>query len=133
MATGDTPVKSSDDLAQDRTDMAEMRTILAADRTLMAWTRTSVSMISFGFTLFKFFQYFREAEHLHQFRLHGPRNIAMLLIGVGVIALGAAAVQHVQFLQKLGVAPKRSVRSLSFIIAVFVALIGVIAFLNITR
>lgn len=34
-------------------DMGEMRTIMAADRTLMAWLRTSLSMLSFGFTIYK--------------------------------------------------------------------------------
>ena len=27
----------------------------------MAWIRTSLSMISFGFTIYKFFQYLRES------------------------------------------------------------------------
>jgi putative membrane protein len=34
--------------------MGETRTIMAADRTLMAWIRTSLSMLSFGFTIYKF-------------------------------------------------------------------------------
>ena len=29
---------------------------MAADRTLMAWIRTTLSMISFGFTIYKFLQ-----------------------------------------------------------------------------
>lgn len=37
-------------------DLGETRTILAADRTLMAWIRTSLSMLSFGFTIYKFLQ-----------------------------------------------------------------------------
>jgi inner membrane protein YidH len=36
------------------------RTIQAHDRTLMAWVRTATSLISFGFTIYKFFQYLRE-------------------------------------------------------------------------
>ena len=38
------------------TDLAFERTVLAHERTLMAWVRTAVSMISFGFTIYKFFQ-----------------------------------------------------------------------------
>ena len=34
-------------------DLGELRTIMAADRTLMAWVRTSLSMLSFGFTIYK--------------------------------------------------------------------------------
>jgi len=39
-----------------------MNTLMAADRTLMAWTRTSLSMLSFGFTIFKILQAFQDAE-----------------------------------------------------------------------
>ena len=38
------------------TDLAFERTMLAHERTLMAWIRTATSMISFGFTIYKFFQ-----------------------------------------------------------------------------
>jgi putative membrane protein len=46
----------------DATQLAVERTTLAHERTLMAWVRTSVSLISFGFTIYKFFQYLRESE-----------------------------------------------------------------------
>ncbi len=35
------------------TKLAIQRTVMAADRTLMAWIRTALSMISFGFTIYK--------------------------------------------------------------------------------
>ncbi len=43
-------------------DMARLRTSMASDRTLMAWVRTALSMISFGFTIYKFFQYLYESR-----------------------------------------------------------------------
>ncbi len=46
----------------DSTALAVERTRLAHERTLMAWVRTSVSLISFGFTIYKFFEYLRESE-----------------------------------------------------------------------
>ena len=39
------------------TRLAAERTRLASERTLMAWIRTSTSLIAFGFTIFKFFQW----------------------------------------------------------------------------
>ena len=42
-------LKLNDILALDRNK-------LAAERTLMAWIRTALSMISFGFTIYKFLQ-----------------------------------------------------------------------------
>ena len=44
-------------LAEERTNFALERTRIASERTLMAWIRTSISMIGFGFTIVKFFQY----------------------------------------------------------------------------
>ena len=51
--------KSSNDLAVERTDLAAERTMMAADRTLMAWIRTSLSLMSFGFTIYKLLQGFQ--------------------------------------------------------------------------
>jgi uncharacterized membrane protein YidH (DUF202 family) len=39
------------------TELAVERTWLAHERTLMAWVRTATFMISFGFTIYKFFQF----------------------------------------------------------------------------
>jgi len=44
------------------TKLAIERTRLAHERTLMAWVRTATSLISFGFTVYKFFQYLRESQ-----------------------------------------------------------------------
>ena len=44
------------------TRLAVDRTRLAYERTLMAWTRTATSLISFGFTIYKFFEYLREGS-----------------------------------------------------------------------
>ena len=38
------------------TRLAVTRTRLAHERTLMAWVRTAASLISFGFTIYKFFE-----------------------------------------------------------------------------
>jgi putative membrane protein len=48
--------------ALDQMSLALDRTFLAHERTLMAWVRTAASLITFGFTLFKFFQYLKEHE-----------------------------------------------------------------------
>jgi uncharacterized membrane protein YidH (DUF202 family) len=39
------------------TRLAIDRTRLAYERTMMAWIRTAASLISFGFTIYKFFQF----------------------------------------------------------------------------
>ena len=70
------------------------RTRLAHERTLMAWVRTSASLISFGFTIYKFFQYLRDQNEVNQDRLLGPREFAMSLVIIGLTALVFATIQH---------------------------------------
>jgi len=50
--------RSANALALERTSLATDRTLMAADRSLMAWIRTALSMISFGFTIYKLLQGF---------------------------------------------------------------------------
>jgi putative membrane protein len=116
-------------LAEQRTDLALHRTIIAAERTLMAWVRTALSMIGFGFTIYKFFQYLpQEIATGNIRRPQAPRNLGMTLIALGTLALVAAAWQHRLFLNEIGMSQKRHIWSISFVVAIFVVLIGVIAF-----
>lgn len=108
-----------------RVEYALDRTIMAAERTLMAWVRTSLSMISFGFGLFKFFQYLHQSEHLRN-SLHGPRNLGLSLIALGGLLLAVASWQHVRTLEALK--PGSARKSLALYAAVGLALIGVVAF-----
>ena len=83
------------DLADDRTKLAVARTIAALDRTLMAWIRTATSLISFGFTIYKFFQALREQEGASQVHhLMGPRGVGMVMIGLGVGSLIWALIDY---------------------------------------
>jgi putative membrane protein len=116
-------------LAEERTDLALHRTIIASERTLMAWIRTALSMIGFGFTIYKFFQYLpAELAAGNVRRPQAPRNLALTLIALGTLALMAATLQHRLSLNELGASKKRHVWSISFVVAIFVILIGVLAF-----
>jgi putative membrane protein len=130
MATGEETKKDRGTiLAEERTDLAVHRTIIAAERTLMAWIRTALSMIGFGFTIYNFFQYLpQELAAGNIRRPQAPRNLAMVLIALGTLALMAAAWQHRRFLNEIGVSQKRHIWSISFVVAIFVVLIGAIAF-----
>ena len=130
MSLGETEPKDRGTvLAEERTDLALHRTIIAAERTLMAWIRTSLSMIGFGFSIYKFFQYLPEdlaAGNIK--RPQAPRNLGLSLIALGTLALVAAAWQHRSFLNEMGARKKRHVWSISFMVAIFVILIGIVAF-----
>jgi putative membrane protein len=82
-------------LGDKRTGMALKRTLLALDRTLMAWVRTGTSLISFGFTIYKFFQYLREDQPVKESgHLLDPRDVALILIALGIGALVLATIQY---------------------------------------
>src|SRR5215813_8132824 len=82
-------------MASDTTQsLAVERTLLAHERTLMAWVRTSTSLISFGFTIYKFFAYLVEAEGLQRRRGLGPREFAMGMISIGVLTLVLAVIHE---------------------------------------
>jgi putative membrane protein len=115
-------------LAKERTDLALRRSLMAGERTLMAWIRTALSMIGFGFSIYKFFQYLPEEIAAGKIqRPYAPRNLGLSLIALGTLALAAAAWQHRNFLKEIG-APQRLHRSISFVVAIFVILIGLITF-----
>jgi putative membrane protein len=83
------------DLAEDRTKLAVTRTVVALERTLMAWIRTSTSLITFGFSLAKFFQGLEDTGRpVAAGRLLGPRGVGLVMIGLGVGALALAALEH---------------------------------------
>jgi putative membrane protein len=123
------PKKTSDELAQERTDLALQRTVAAAERTLMAWIRTALSMISFGFTIYKFFQYLRESGDIVA-RGRGPRNLGLTLVALGTAALFVATLQHRQYLRRLGVPARQITYSLVFLVALLLALLGLLVFVS---
>lgn len=73
------------------TKLAIERTSLAYERTLMAWIRTAVSLITFGFTVYKIFQ-FEERAGIQQ--IIGPREFAMIMITIGLASLIMATIQN---------------------------------------
>jgi uncharacterized membrane protein YidH (DUF202 family) len=116
-------------LAEKRTELAIQRTNMAADRSLMAWIRTSLSMIGFGFSIYKFFQYLPEELASGNIRRpQAPRNLGLTLIALGTLALVAATWQHWKFLKSVRSGQARHLWSFSFVVAILVILIGLITF-----
>jgi putative membrane protein len=129
------PVLTTTQLANQRTDLARLRTSMAADRTLMAWVRTALSMISFGFTIYKFLQDVNVYVRVNGgagIREQGPRNLGLSLIVLGTGGLLLASIQHWRLLKELNAEkPRKHVWSLSLSIACFISLIGLMAFLSV--
>ena len=78
----------------DSTELALDRTWLAHERTLMAWVRTATSMISFGFTIYKFFQFEAGKGSPATSGFLTPRGFALIMVSIGLVALLFATVSH---------------------------------------
>jgi putative membrane protein len=67
--------------------------MMAADRTFMAWIRTSLSMFTFGYTLYKVLQ---EVEEIAKLELHetAPRNAGIMLTVTGTVALILGIIEY---------------------------------------
>jgi putative membrane protein len=110
------------------TELAMDRTLLAHDRTLMAWVRTATSLISFSFTIYKFFQYLQERQRLEpDGRVLGPRRFAMLMISIGLASLLLATLQQLQLRKKLKRVYPQVGFPLATIMAAFISLLGILA------
>jgi putative membrane protein len=114
-------------MAANADEMARQRTVMAADRTLMAWIRTALSLISFGFTVTKFFQYLQESGQTLP-NPQGPRNLGLTLATLGVFGVLAAVVHYQKTLHELGIDAMRHRFSATVVIALVVAAIGGIVF-----
>jgi inner membrane protein YidH len=93
----------------------------------MAWIRTATSLISFGFTIYKFFQFLREEGELaHPHRLLGPREFSLLMIISGLVALVLATFQHRRDMQRLRAQYVAAPYSLALVLATLVAALGIL-------
>ncbi|MCE3003947.1 MAG: DUF202 domain-containing protein [Xanthomonadaceae bacterium] len=122
--------RSSNELAADRTTMAMTRTIMAADRSLMAWVRTGLSMISFGFTLYKILQGFQAGGDAAAMN-HSPRAVGLFLTGLGTAALVMGTVEYWERLRHARTRITLPTWRPSFTMAVIVSGTGLFLFIGI--
>jgi putative membrane protein len=108
----------------DATRLALDRTRLAHERTLMAWVRTATSLISFGFTIYKFFDYLGEERGAAAPRMFGPRGFAVLMIGTGLVALLLATLDHRRYMQGLRAEAGPLPYSLATVVGALIACLG---------
>ncbi len=82
------------------TTLAFERTRIAYERTMMAWIRTATSLITFGFSVYKFFEIeMKTAPPIAM--LLGPRGFGLALIGIGLLSLVLGTVEHARDLRAL--------------------------------
>jgi putative membrane protein len=120
----ETALKVADILAYERTRMA-------ADRTLMGWIRTALSMIGFGFTIYKFMQSVQSIENSRLASKQSPEAVGLTLIGIGVFSLTIACLQHWKYIKNLRPDMPYKPWDLTFIVAFLIGSVGVVMFISI--
>jgi len=114
--------------------MAFQRTRMGADRTLMGVIRTSLSLISFGFTIYQFLGHLQISSNPN-----AARNFGMALVVLGFAMITIGIVYHVHFMWGLRLQRKEMIAkgliygqshfppSLTLITAALLWLIGLLA------
>ena len=115
------------------TRLAIDRTRMAYERTLMAWVRTAVSLISFGFTIYKFFQFELQKQPDAPARLLGPREFALVMISIGLVALLLSTIQHRRSMRQMRAEfGQKMPLSTAMVVAVLFAGLGFAALVAVT-
>jgi putative membrane protein len=108
------------------TTLAFERTRVAFERTMMAWVRTATSLITFGFSVYKFFQLEMSGKNLGVSGI-GSREFALVLIGIGLLSLLLGTIEHGRDLKMLRGEYPGIPRSMSSVIAILIAALGLLA------
>jgi putative membrane protein len=126
-------IKTSNELSEERTDLSVERTVMAAGRTLMAWIRTALSMISFGFTIYKFLQAAVQNSGGEVVKIMGPRRLGLFLIAMGVVSVVLGSVEYFQTVKRLDRLSPTAYKPMnfSFIMGVLIGLLGLFLFITI--
>jgi putative membrane protein len=110
------------------TSLAYDRTWLAYERTMQAWTRTAMSLITFGFTVYKLVDVVTpESGRKH---LAGPHQFGIALVCIGFLALAMATLEYRQSINVLRKEYGKSPRSQSVFFAGVIALLGLFAIVS---
>ena len=91
-----------------------------------------VSLITFGFTIYKFFEEFHKAEQVARTSgLIGAREFGTIMISIGVVAVLLATIPARAVMHKLRAQDPELPYSLAAAVALLVSLLGIIALLAI--
>jgi putative membrane protein len=93
----------------------------------MAWVRTATSLISFGFTIYKFFQFDLGKQPPRENAVLGPREFALVMISIGLVSLALSAWDHRRHMKALRNEFGNVPYSTATVVATLVAGMGLVA------
>jgi putative membrane protein len=128
----DAPADAKKTPSESPPNLPLMNTLMAADRTLMAWIRTSLSMLSFGFTIYKVLQGFQDAGGRFVVKTDVPRNAGLFLTGMGTLAMVMGTIEYWRTMRKLHQPRIFQRPGAPLIMALIMSLMGIFLFLSIT-
>src|SRR5437868_1607739 len=108
------------------TRLAFDRTRAAYDRTMMAWIRTAASLISFGFSIYKFVQIEKHTPEPSN-RLIGSREFGITMVAIGLISLLLGTVEYRRNMQLLRAEYPGLPRSMTGVLAGLISVLGLLA------
>lgn len=107
-------------------NLGAVRTLMAANRTLMAWIRTSLSMFSFGFTIYKVLDKVQQLEAGALPSDNTPRNAGLFLIVAGTVAIVMGTIEYRGTLSQLRLLEHFRLAQPTLLMALLMAVAGVV-------
>ena len=90
--------------------------------------RTATSLITFGFSVYKFFQF--DIKRTQEFSGSvGPREFGLMMITIGLVSMAAGTVQHLTSMRQLRAQNPGMPRSSAALLAFMVSFLGIVALL----
>ena len=104
---------------------------MAADRTLMAWIRTSLSMLSFGFTIYKVLEAFQSESKRPVLHPHAPQIAGLYLAGMGTVAMVMGTIEFFHTMRTLNQLESFRITRPSLVMSLILSVSGVALFFGI--
>jgi putative membrane protein len=111
------------------TRLAYDRTWLSFERTMQAWIRTAISLITFGFSVYRLVDLVETNPAEGRYRI-GVQVFGFILVGIGFLALAISTVEYRQSIRVLREEYGQSPRSTSVFFAGLVAALGIFALVS---
>ncbi len=98
----------------------------------MAWIRTALSLLSFGFAIYKILQGFVESGQVLR-TANTPQNVGLFMVGMGTLAILMGTIEYVQRFKELHLHQHFQLARAPFAMAVIMSITGVTLFFSIVE